>query len=87
MLKNWFAQAIRRTSSRRPFLRVEVLESRLAPATLISPTTLTYRDVDGNNVTVHLSKPLLTSATIAADVSSSTPQASTRAIRWGNSCN
>src|SRR5436309_9446565 len=39
--------------------RLESLESRLAPATLVNPTTLTYQDVDGDNVTVRFSKPVL----------------------------
>src|SRR5690349_6786990 len=38
------------------------------PATLVGPTTLTYQDVDGDAVTVTLSKPLLTSTTVAGDV-------------------
>src|SRR5215213_3127288 len=38
----------RRTSR----LRLEPLEGRLAPAVLVNPTTVTYRDVDGDRVTV-----------------------------------
>jgi hypothetical protein len=54
---------------RRPSpLRLVELESRQTPATLVSPTTLTYQDVDGDNATVKLSKPLLTSATVAGNV-------------------
>jgi hypothetical protein len=45
-------------------LRVEVLESRLAPATLVNPTTVTYKDVDGDLVTVEISQPLFNSGTI-----------------------
>jgi hypothetical protein len=45
--------------SRRSFLNLEALETRDAPATLVSPTKLTYQDVDGDNVTVLFSKPLL----------------------------
>src|SRR5262245_60672114 len=37
-------------------LQIEQLESRLAPATLLNPTTLNYTDVDGDAVTVHVSK-------------------------------
>ena len=43
---------------RRSMLRLEQLERRDAPATLVSPTKLTYQDVDGDNVTVTLSKPI-----------------------------
>jgi hypothetical protein len=39
---------------------LEALESRLAPATLVNPTTLTYQDSDGDHVTVSFSKPILT---------------------------
>ena len=50
-----------RVPNRRPrtWLRLEQLESRLAPATLSSPTMLTYQDADGDNVTVTLSRPIL----------------------------
>jgi len=53
-----FAVSTRRLV-RRARLAVESLEGREVPATLVSPTTLTYQDVDGDNVTVKLSKPLL----------------------------
>jgi hypothetical protein len=55
-------------SRRHSPLRFVELESRQTPATFVSPTTLTYQDVDGDNVTVKLSKPLLTSATVAGNV-------------------
>ena len=45
-------------SRRRANLRLEHLERRDAPATLVNPTKLTYQDVDGDNVTVTLSKPI-----------------------------
>lgn len=45
-------------------LIVEELESRLAPATLVSPKLVTYRDTDGDRVAVRLSKPLLTAANV-----------------------
>src|SRR5262249_44426313 len=45
---------------RRVRLQVEELETRLAPAVLVNPTTVKYQDVDGDNVTVKLSLPLLT---------------------------
>ena len=41
-------------------LQVEQLESRLAPATLINPTTMTYTDVDGDLVTVTTTKGTFT---------------------------
>src|SRR5262245_21201759 len=44
---------------KRSHLRLEQLESRDAPATLVSATKLTYQDIDGDNVAVTLSKPLL----------------------------
>jgi hypothetical protein len=44
---------------RRAALQLEPLENRDAPATLVSATKLTYQDIDGDNVTVTLSKPLL----------------------------
>src|SRR5262249_4304912 len=40
------------------------LERRDAPATFVSPTKLTYQDIDGDNVTVTLSKPLLTAGNL-----------------------
>ena len=43
---------------RRARLQVEQLETRLVPATWVSPTTVTYTDVDGDRVTVVSSKPL-----------------------------
>src|SRR5262245_56092140 len=45
-------------------LRLEQLETRDAPATLVSATKLTYQDVDGDNVAVTLSKPLLTAVNV-----------------------
>src|SRR5262245_20657879 len=41
-------------------LCVEPLEGRLAPATLVNPTRLTYQDADGHAVTVAYSRPVLT---------------------------
>jgi hypothetical protein len=53
-----------RSRSRRPrsFFRpgLELLEDRLAPAVLVNPTTVIYPDVDGDIVTVHVSKGTLT---------------------------
>jgi hypothetical protein len=47
-------------------LRLEPLERREVPATLISPTKLTFQDVDGDTVTVAFSKPVLTAANVAS---------------------
>ena len=47
------------------FSEIERLESRIAPAMLLSPTTVTYQDVDGDDVTVKFSSPLFTSAAVA----------------------
>ena len=47
----------------RPIL--ETLEHRLAPATVVSLRQLTYQDIDGDNVTVTFSKPILTSDSAA----------------------
>jgi len=44
----------------RTFLRLESLERRDAPATLVGNNKVTYQDLDGDSVTVTLSKPLLT---------------------------
>jgi hypothetical protein len=40
-------------------LKLEQLEPRATPATLVNANTVTYQDVDGDTVTVKLSKPLL----------------------------
>src|SRR5262249_23710782 len=45
--------------------RLEALESRYAPATLVSPTKLTYQDSDGDSVTVTFSKPVLSSGNVS----------------------
>jgi hypothetical protein len=44
--------------------RLEQLERRDAPATLVNDTTLTYQDADGDNVRVTFSRPLLTPANV-----------------------
>jgi hypothetical protein len=41
---------------------LEVLEARVAPATLVNATTVTYTDVDGDPVTVHVSAGKLQAA-------------------------
>src|SRR5262249_48060090 len=46
--------------SRRVRLQVECLERRDAPAILMSATKLVYQDVDGDDVAVKFSKPILT---------------------------
>lgn len=40
--------------------RIEALESRIAPATIVNPTTVTYTDIDGDLVTITVSKGDLT---------------------------
>src|SRR5262245_22935434 len=52
----------RHSGRRRHILGVETLERRDAPATLVSGTRLTYRDCDGDSVSVTFSKPILTAA-------------------------
>ncbi len=44
------------------------LESRRLLATLVSTTKITYQDIDGDNVSVTFSKPILTNATVANSV-------------------
>ena len=44
------------------------LESRRLLATLVNTTTLTYQDIDGDNVTVKFSKPILISQTTASTI-------------------
>jgi hypothetical protein len=43
---------------------IEPLETRLAPATLLNPTTLTFLDVDGDSVIVKVSKPVFTAGAV-----------------------
>jgi len=43
---------------------IEPLESRIAPATLVSANTVTWTDVDGDLATLHLSKDILTSSNV-----------------------
>lgn len=43
-------------------LNVEVLESRQVPATLVSPKTVTFTDIDGDAVTVRCSKGIFDDA-------------------------
>src|SRR5438309_525212 len=45
---------------------IEPLEARIAPATLLNPTTVTYQDADGDDVTVKFSKPVLVAGDFAA---------------------
>lgn len=46
------------------FLRIDPLESRDAPATLVNASQVEYQDVDGDIVTVKFSKPVLTTANV-----------------------
>jgi hypothetical protein len=45
-----------------------MLDDRWAPATLVSPTQVTYQDLDGDMVRVTFSKPILTSPAVANGV-------------------
>lgn len=47
-------------------LNLHTLERRLTPATLVNPNTLTYQDVDGDTVTVSISKPILNANNLAS---------------------
>ncbi len=48
----------------RTFPRLEELETRLAPATLVDPMTVTYQDADGDAVTVRASLPVFVPDTV-----------------------
>ena len=52
-------------AERKVISSLESLEGRIAPAALINPTTLVYKDFDGDIVTVKFSKALFTSANAA----------------------
>jgi hypothetical protein len=60
------------TGLTRSLLRLEQLERRDAPATLVNPTTVTYQDVDGDHVTVKVSKGTLDSTNLYFDNSFAT---------------
>lgn len=47
-------------ASRRQYSHGQQLEARVLPATLVNPTTLTYQDIDGDDVSVTLLNPILT---------------------------
>jgi hypothetical protein len=47
---------------------LEQLETRLTPATLVDPFTVTYQDLDGDQVQVRISKPLLVDMATADQV-------------------
>jgi len=53
-----------RNKARCRVLRLEPLEARDAPATLVSATKVTYQDVDGDDVTVVFSKPILNAGSV-----------------------
>jgi hypothetical protein len=55
---------VSRSTSRRHISSVEPLESRRLLATLVNPTTVTYQDVDGDTVTVALSKSVLNAGNV-----------------------
>src|SRR5262249_44911195 len=60
------SRAARAARRRRTRLHLEGLEVRYAPATLVSPTRLSYQDKDGDNVTVTFSKAILTADNVNA---------------------
>ncbi len=45
---------------------IETLESRIAPATIVNPTTIAFQDIDGDDVKIHVSKPIFTDPATAA---------------------
>src|SRR5262245_35938780 len=45
-------------------VRLEPLESRYAPASMVSSTKLSYRDADGDSVAVTFSKPILNAGNV-----------------------
>jgi hypothetical protein len=47
-----------------PLFFLEPLEERIAPATLVNPTLVTYQDLDGDLVKVKISKPVFDEAKI-----------------------
>ncbi len=56
-----------RKPARRPVrtrLGIEPLEAREVPATFVNATTLTYQDVDGDDVTVKFSKGILNAGNV-----------------------
>lgn len=53
-------------SVRRTQLQLEALESRWMPATLVSPSQITY--LDGDPVRVTFSNPILTSLSVANNI-------------------
>src|SRR5262245_40128852 len=55
---------IRRSMRSRSLLRLEPLEPREVPATLVNASTLTFQDADGDAVRVTLSKAILTAGNV-----------------------
>ena len=55
-------------AEKKPFSSLEPLEGRIAPAVLLNPATLIYKDLDGDIVTVKFSKPLFSQAGGTLDV-------------------
>src|SRR5262245_66571849 len=55
---------LHRAQQRYARLHFEPLEPRALLATLVSATTVSYQDVDGDDVTVVLSKPILTAGNV-----------------------
>lgn len=67
-LRAWLAPAprkLQRSSSAYLGSMLEPLESRIAPATLISPHIVTYTDSDGDHVTIKSSAAIFVNASVA----------------------
>src|SRR5262245_35289460 len=63
LVRRWACRTSR-SERRAAQLGLEPLETRLAPATLVSPFKLTYQDKDGDNVAVIFSKPILNAGNV-----------------------
>ena len=50
---------------RKEIVGIEPLEGRIAPATILNPSTVIFTDMDGDTVTIEFSKPLFNQATPA----------------------
>lgn len=53
-------------TKRRQTLRLESLEARFTPATLVNPKTITFQDSAGNTATVAFNKPVLSDANVGS---------------------
>jgi hypothetical protein len=60
---------------------IESLESRIAPALILNPYTVSFQDADGDTAVVRISKPLFTNATTAGKILNFTNAAGTASIQ------